>query len=71
MTPDPIKVLALVHKHDVNDNATEDNCRERQKRDNTESGVVMKTYRDEFKKTQAYAYKSLLCDEQLSKKRLQ
>lgn len=70
MTLDPIKVLALVHKHDVNDNDTEDNCRERQKQDSTESGIVMKTYRNEFLKTQAYACKSLLCDEQLSKKRL-
>lgn len=62
MTLDPIKVLALVHEHDVNDNDTEDNYRERQKQDSTESGIVMKT--------QAYACKSLLCDEQLSKKRL-
>lgn len=30
VTPDPIKLLALVHNHDVNGNATKDNLGERQ-----------------------------------------
>lgn len=38
VTPDPIKLLAGVHDHDVNDNATEDNCRNRQKNDTLQSG---------------------------------
>lgn len=30
VTPDPIKLLALVHNHDVNDNTTKDNLGDRQ-----------------------------------------
>lgn len=37
VTPDPIKHLAPVHDHDVNDNATEDNCKDRQKHDTLKS----------------------------------
>lgn len=33
VTPDPIKLLAPLRDHDVNDNATEDKCRDRQKHD--------------------------------------
>lgn len=44
VTPDPIKLLAAVHDHDMNDNATKDNWRDRQKHDTLESGgrTIMK-----------------------------
>lgn len=48
VTPDPIKLLAPVHDHDVNDNATEDNCRDRKKHGTLESGPVMEIYSTEM-----------------------
>lgn len=38
MTPDPIKLLAPVHDHGMNDNATEDNRGEGQRHGTLESG---------------------------------
>lgn len=38
VTPDPIRLLAPVHDHDVNDNATEDNHRDGRKHDKLEAG---------------------------------
>ena len=38
VTPDPIRLLAGVHDHDVNDNASGDNRRDRQEHDTLESG---------------------------------
>lgn len=45
VTPERIKLLAPVHDHAMNDNATEDISRDRQKHDTLESGrTLMKIY---------------------------
>lgn len=50
VTTDPIKLLAAVHDHDMNDNTTKDNWKDRQKHDTLESGgrTMMKIYSSEM-----------------------
>lgn len=62
MTPDPIKLLAVVHRRDMNDNTAKDNWEDRQKHHTLESTsmTMMKNYSAEKNQIQTKGISELL-----------